>query len=158
MSSSPGPDDLAVALGSDLVVLAARLVRVVRRTHHLPPGLRVLSLLDELGPQGVGALAEADQCSQPTMTAAVRRLAEVGWVVKEPHPTDARSTVVTLTDAGATELRDVRRRSGEAVSARSTRTPEELATAVAVLADLLGPLPTPAEPAAPPAAPEGRTS
>jgi len=134
---SPSPD--AVDLGSDLVVLAARLVRVVRRTQQLPPGFRVLSLLDELGPQGVSALAEADHCSQPTMTTAVQGLVAAGWVTKEPHPTDARSSVVTLTDAGAGELARVRRRSGEAVAARTTHSPEDLATAVAVLADVLGP-------------------
>jgi len=138
MSARTDPVDL----GSDLVVLAARLVRVVRRTQQLPAGFRVLSLLDELGPQGVSALAEADHCSQPTMTTAVHGLVAAGWVTKEAHPTDARSSVVTLTDAGAAELTRVRRRSGEAIAARSTHSTEDLATAVAVLADVLGPTPT----------------
>ena len=37
----------------------------------LPAGARVLSLLDQHGPLGVGALATVDRCSQPTMSATV---------------------------------------------------------------------------------------
>ncbi|MEO9323168.1 MarR family winged helix-turn-helix transcriptional regulator [Nocardioides sp. C4-1] len=130
----------SVDLGSQLVTHAARLVRAVRRRHDLPAGVRVLSLLDELGDLGVTALARADRCSQPTMSATVRDLADDGWVVKHPDPADARATVVALTPAGRAELGRVRRRSGEAVAARlaeTTHTVEDLATAVAVLRDLL---------------------
>ena len=38
-----------VALASDLVTQAARLVRAMRRRHELPAGVRVLSVLDEQG-------------------------------------------------------------------------------------------------------------
>ena len=64
---------------SELVVYAARLVRAVRRRVGHPSGIRILSLLDELGPQGVTALAEADRSSQPTMSGAVRQLL-IDWV------------------------------------------------------------------------------
>lgn len=129
-------------LASDLVMYAARLVRVVRRSHELAAGMRVLSILDELGPLGISQLAAADRCSQPTMSAAVAQLAGKGLATKEPHPNDARASVVALTDAGRAELDRVRRLNGEAVAARlaerSTHSTEDLATAVAVLRDALG--------------------
>ena len=128
-------------LSSDLVMYAARLVRAVRRVHDLPAGFRILSLLDEHGPLGVTALAEADRSSQPSMSTAVRDLAERGWVDKQPHPTDARSSVVTLTTEGRSEIARVRHLNGEAIAARFAGDPshstEDLATAVAVLRDLL---------------------
>lgn len=128
-------------LASDLVVYAARLVRAVRRAHQLPPGFRILSLLDEHGPLGITQLAAADRCSQPTMSGAVAQLVEKGWVDKAPNPQDARASVVTLSDLGSSELTQVRRTYGATVAGRfdahPTQTPEDLATAVAVLRDLL---------------------
>ena len=129
------------ALGSDLVVYAARLVRAVRRAQQLPAGFRVLSLLDEHGPLGVGALATADRCSQPTMSGAVADLIERGLVDKRPHPADGRASVVALTAAGRRELKDTRHRAGtrvvDAIEAHPTHTSQDLATAVAVLRDVL---------------------
>jgi DNA-binding MarR family transcriptional regulator len=127
-------------LSSDLVVYAARLVRAVRRAHDQSAGVRVLSLLDELGPLGVTALAAADQCSQPTMTGAVNRLRDLGWVDTTPNPADARSSLVALTGAGHQELARVRRVNARLVRDRLAHHPqhaaEELATAVALLRDL----------------------
>jgi DNA-binding MarR family transcriptional regulator len=127
-------------LASDLVVLAARLTRAVRRELEHPAGVRALSLLDELGPTGVTALATADRCSQPTMTATVKALLEQGYVDREPHPTDGRAHVVVLTDSGRAELARIRRANAELVMARLSethRTAEEVATTVAVLRDVL---------------------
>jgi DNA-binding MarR family transcriptional regulator len=132
-------DDLPT-LASDLVVLAARLTRAVRRELEHPAGARALSLLDELGPSGVTALAAADRCSQPTMTATVKALGEQALVGREPHPTDGRAHVVVLTDAGRDELARIRRANAELVTARladTHHTAEEVATAVAVLRDVL---------------------
>ena len=102
-------------LSSDLVVYAARLVRAVRRLHEQPAAIRVLALLDELGPTTVSALARADRCSQPTMSLAVARLMESGEVTKTGDPADARRTVITLTrpwpaDAGLGPARQRRQR------------------------------------------------
>lgn len=128
-------------LSSDLVVYAARLVRAVRRSSELPAGFRVLSLLDEHGPLGITALAAVDRSSQPTMSGAVAGLVRRGWVDKQPNPADARGSVVTLTDSGRQELDRVRRNNGEMVAARlaahHTHSTEDLATAVAVLRDVL---------------------
>lgn len=128
-------------LSNDLVVLSARLVRQIRRTSDLPAAsTRLLSMLDELGPSTVSALADADRCSQPTMTGILNGLVTKGLVERTRHPEDARSTLVSMTLAGRRTLADVRERNATLVAERvasSGRTTEELATAVAVLNDLL---------------------
>jgi DNA-binding MarR family transcriptional regulator len=131
-----------MALSSDLVVYAARLMRTMRRSLDLPAGIRVLSILDETSPQGITQLAQADNCSQPTMSAQVAQLAQAGLVSKAPNPADARGSVITLTEAGRAELGKARGLMSDTVRAklaRSARTPEELAIAVAVLRDLVTP-------------------
>ena len=138
----PVSDPQVRRLSNDLVVLSARLVREVRRNNTDLPAAstRLMSLLDELGPSTVSALTAADRCSQPTMTGLVNGLAEKGWVRREPHPDDARSSLVTMTEEGRQKLAAVRRRNAALVAERieaSGRSEEELATAVAVLSDLL---------------------
>lgn len=137
------PEHDALTLSSDLVTYAARLVRASRQhIHSTPPaGIRVLSLIDEHGPSGVGRLAEHDRCSQPTMSGTVATLVERGWVTKEPSPDDARASLVTLTGSGREALAVVRRRNAEAVantvSAHPTLSHDDLATAVTVLREVL---------------------
>lgn len=133
------PSDLEEQ-SSELVVYAARLVRAVRRRVGHPSGIRILSLLDELGPQGVTALAEADRSSQPTISGAVQQLQEQGLVAKAADPHDARRAVVTLTDHGRQQLFAARRENGAAVAERLRRTghtAQEVAAAVAVLRDVM---------------------
>ncbi|MBV9830506.1 MAG: MarR family transcriptional regulator [Marmoricola sp.] len=129
-------------LSNDLVVLTARLVREVRRNIPDIPvaSSRLISLLDELGPSTVGALAHADRVSQPSMTAHVNALVEKGWVRRDPHPDDARACLVSMTDEGRRQLDDVRRRNAALVAERieaSGHSPADLATTVSVLSDLL---------------------
>lgn len=125
---------------SELVVYAARLVRAVRRRVGQPAGIRILALLDELGPQGVTALAEVDRSSQPTVSGAVRQLQEQGLVTKTPDPSDARRTLVRLTPEGRVRLVDARRDNGAAVAerlARTGHTADDVRAAVAVLRDVM---------------------
>lgn len=134
-----------MALSSDLVMYAARLVRTMRRSLDLPAGVRVLAILEDAGPQGITQLAQADECSQPTMSAQVAQLTEAGLVSKAPNPADARGSTITLTGAGRAELAKVRTLMSGTVTERlrhSERTPEELAVAVSILRDLVEPAPT----------------
>ena len=89
----------------------------------------------------IGALAAADRCSQPTMSAGVQALCERGWADKSPNPADARSSLVTLTPAGRTVLTEARRERAAVVATRLRADPRhderDLATAVAVLRGLL---------------------
>ena len=129
-------------LGSELTLYAARLVRWLRKERQQPVGMRVLSILDELGPSGITALAAADQCSQPTMSGTVNALAERGWVSKEPDPDDARASLVTLSSEGHEVLADTRRSNGALVAERLRHTDlseQDVAHAVDVLRTLLSP-------------------
>lgn len=133
------PRDLE-AQSSELVVYAARLVRAVRRRVAQPAGIRIMALLDELGPQGVTTLADADRSSQPTVSGVVRQLEEQGLVAKTRDATDARRTVVTLTTEGRRRLLEARRDNGAAVAERMARTghsADDVAAAVALLRDVL---------------------
>lgn len=132
-------------------MVAGRFVRQLRRatgTDDVPtPTLRLLATVDELAPVSIGTLAEADRCSQPTMSSAVRGLVERGWVAKRPNPDDARSSLVDLTPDGAQVLAAARARMAEHVAARLRAYPDlderDLATAVRVLRALLDePTPT----------------
>jgi len=134
-------------LSGELVLYTGRLVWAITRqgTGHaadVPTAqLRLLSQVDEIGPVTIGALAAADRCSQPTMSAGVQGLCERGWAVKAPNPADARSSLVSLTDAGRTVLTEARRERAAVVAARLRADPRhderDLATAVAVLRGLL---------------------
>jgi DNA-binding MarR family transcriptional regulator len=138
--SAPMPTDLEEQ-SSELVVQAARLVRALRRRMGQPAGIRILALLDDLGPLGVTAIAEADRSSQPTISGAVRQLVDEGWVEKEPDPSDARRSVVELTPLGRQRLADARRDNGKAVAEGLSRTGHsaaDVAHAVAVLRDVMG--------------------
>jgi DNA-binding MarR family transcriptional regulator len=135
-------------LGSELTLYAARLVRWLRRAQQQPVGMRVLSILDELGPLGVTQLAGLDGCSQPTMSGTVNALVERGWVTKAADPADARASRVALTPDGRRTLSAARRANGALVADRlaaTSHTAQDLAAAVAVLRDLL-PERTPSNP------------
>ncbi|MBO9523165.1 MAG: MarR family transcriptional regulator [Nocardioidaceae bacterium] len=105
-----------VATSTEIGLYASRLLRRIRREADLPAGARVLSILDEHGPLGIGQLAKLDQCSQPTMTGTVNALVERGWVTKDADPADARATRVTMTREGAVALRTSRRAIGELIA------------------------------------------
>ena len=103
--------------------------------------LRLLSLIDEVGQGTVTRLADLDQCSQPTMTAAINQLVQRGWATKVANPADARSSLIAITPDGAQELAAARDRNGAEIARRlaaSGHTPEELERTVRLLADLLG--------------------
>jgi DNA-binding MarR family transcriptional regulator len=124
----------------ELVVHAARLVRAIRRRVGHPAGIRILALLDELGPQGVTALADVDRSSQPTVSGAVRQLEEQGLVAREVDPSDGRRSLVRLTVSGRQRLSQARRENGAVVAqrlARAGHTADDVAAAVSVLRDVM---------------------
>jgi len=105
--SKLGSEDELSKLSSELVIYSSRLVRAVRRQlgdGHRPEALRLLAQIRERGPISITALAQAERCSQPTMSSAVRALESKGWVRREADPSDARSTRISLTPAGTAEL------------------------------------------------------
>jgi DNA-binding MarR family transcriptional regulator len=98
-------------VANDLLRAAARLSRWASRlaSFDVPfAQARLLALLDELGPARVSVLAEADHCSQPTMTTALQRLESAGWAQRVPDPGDARASLLSLTPAGRDTLEAIR--------------------------------------------------
>ncbi|MDX6324206.1 MAG: hypothetical protein QOK15_560 [Nocardioidaceae bacterium] len=104
--------------GAELVMYAARLVRVIGRAAALdsPVTLRLLSQLDELGPVSITELARADRTTQPTISTAVRALEQRGLVTRTANEQDARSSTLALTVAGREELAAARERHAEVLA------------------------------------------
>jgi DNA-binding MarR family transcriptional regulator len=71
------------------------------RGHHY----RLLVALDEFGPLSQAALANRTGIDRSDVVAALNELAERRSVERSPDPDDRRRNVVTITPAGAKELR-----------------------------------------------------
>jgi DNA-binding MarR family transcriptional regulator len=63
-------------------------------------GYAILRTLDQVGPLNVGDLARACAMDPGAAVRQVKTLEEDGLVVRSSHATDARVTVVALTDSG----------------------------------------------------------
>jgi DNA-binding MarR family transcriptional regulator len=75
------------------------------------PRLELLGLLRCEGPAMMRELAGGLGISARNMTAMVDALEEAGLVVRRPHPTDRRATLIELTSRGA-DVADTTLRSG----------------------------------------------
>lgn len=69
---------------------------------------RVLSIIEQAGPQRVGALAVAARTTQPGMTRLIGVLERDGLVLRSPVPDDSRAIAVSVTPAGSEALRSWR--------------------------------------------------
>src|SRR5919112_2557502 len=120
-------------LASALRVSVARLSRRLRSErdpqNELSVGqLSVLGALLRNGECSVGELAQHERVQPPSMTRTVNCLAEGGYVVRRPHPTDGRQVVVALSEKGsATLAADRRRRDAWLAQRLRELTPEERA-------------------------------
>ncbi|AYV46461.1 MarR family transcriptional regulator [Caulobacter flavus] len=100
----------ALFLGSRLKRLAERMQSQVTRLVEKadlplqPSHMPVLGTLDRDGPQTIGALTEAMQVAQPTVTRAVARLTELGLVETNREHRDQRHKTIRLTPAGREAL------------------------------------------------------
>jgi DNA-binding MarR family transcriptional regulator len=141
-SSSPTKAQCRPAtLGGNLRVALTRVSRALRSQRgaaDLPEGqFGVLTVLDKHGEMSPGALATHERIRPPSMTRTVNALVELGLVHKVEHPTDKRQVVVALTEAGAQEVKETRRRRDAWLTQQlSTLTPDERET-LARASDLL---------------------
>lgn len=60
--------------------------------------------LRRLGPSSQRAIADALQVSPRNVTGLVDALEASGYLVRSPHPTDRRTTLVSLTELGETTM------------------------------------------------------
>jgi DNA-binding MarR family transcriptional regulator len=123
---------LASALRISVSRLARRL-RAERLTKGLEPGLSdtqlaALAALERHGQMTPGELAEHEKVQPPSMTRVISALEDGGLVRREPHATDRRQVMLTVTDRGRAVVQQSRRLR-EAWLARRLRelTPQERA-------------------------------
>jgi DNA-binding MarR family transcriptional regulator len=86
--------------------LVSRRVRFDAGSELAPHQASVLFKLQD-GPRTPGELAEAERIAPPSMTRTVNWLEERGLVLREDHPTDGRSKLVALTDAGRVAMGEI---------------------------------------------------
>ena len=134
-------NELAVEVREAVSRLARRL-RQERPPHELGlTSLSVLSRLYRLGPAGPSALAAAENVQPQSMTRALATLVERGLVAREPHPTDGRQTVISITEAGRAVLDEDRSRRdawlAEMIAERLTPVEREFLRASAALLEVL---------------------
>src|SRR5579862_4092275 len=72
--------------------------------------ISVLSTLSQRGPLSPSALADYERVQPPSMTRIVAVLEERKLVVRKPHESDGRVSVIALAPAGEKFLTDDRRR------------------------------------------------
>ncbi|MFE0748437.1 MarR family winged helix-turn-helix transcriptional regulator [Gordonia sp. NPDC058843] len=92
------------SLSGDLSLAVVRLARRLRgRRENKLVSLTQLSALNTLhheGPMTPGALAAAERVRPPSMTRVIASLSDLGMIKREPHPTDGRQAIVTLSPEG----------------------------------------------------------
>jgi DNA-binding MarR family transcriptional regulator len=94
------PDDAMDRL-FDLAVVLGNLMTDRLAQHGLTPArAEVIWLLHRTGPQTQRQLSQALKCSPRNVTGLVDALQTAGFITRDPHPTDRRATLVTLTSQG----------------------------------------------------------
>ncbi len=94
--------ELVVLLNEDMTQTLARDGLTVPRAH-------LVWLLHHGGATTQRALADALKVSPRNITGLVDGLVATGLVTREPHPTDRRATLVSLTDGGASTVAEMDR-------------------------------------------------
>jgi DNA-binding MarR family transcriptional regulator len=117
VASSP---DLSRTAG-DLRIAVGRTFRRLRQeweTGDLTAAeLSMLARLEQDGPCGPAALAEAEQVTPPVVCSVVRGLQQHGLVQRDPDPGDGRRVILSVTSAGHAELTTRRSALSERVAA-----------------------------------------
>lgn len=98
-------------LATRLRLSVARLYRQLRQASHgslSPSQLSALASMEQHGPMRLADLAAHERVAPPTLTRIVAGLVDLGLVERQSNPDDARSALVSCTDAGYRALLDVR--------------------------------------------------
>jgi DNA-binding MarR family transcriptional regulator len=103
-------------LGEALFAVAGVAVRRKGRTLSLT-GASALATLERTGPRRLTDLAATEEVTQPSMTALVTQLEELGYAERRRDPADARVVLVAITRAGRQHLRAMRRAGASVLTA-----------------------------------------
>ncbi len=94
----------AAELASVLRPALLRLTRQVRQqrvdTSVTLTQLSAMFTLNVRGPMSAGDLAACEKVQPPSMTKVIANLDERGLVQRDPHPTDGRQVIISITPAG----------------------------------------------------------
>ena len=135
---------LALALGDGVVRLQAVIRRHLARSGASLAAIRTLAALDSHGPRRVTDLAALEQVTQPSMSALVGRLESQQLVTRSADAADARSVIVSITEAGRAVLADVVERRNRLLAERLAELPaadrDAVSRALPVLASLVAAL------------------
>lgn len=71
--------------------------------------LAAMGSLNKKGPMTPGELALCERVQPPSMTKILANLEGRGLVLRQPHPTDGRQVIISLTDSGHELLEQERR-------------------------------------------------
>lgn len=120
------------------IMHTSRRLRLERSTDDVTPGqYTVLAVLDRHGPLTPREIAGHEKVRPPSITRTLAGLEALGLVLRSKHPSDGRQVVMSLTEAGAAELVETRRRRDAWLARRlAALTPGErdvLAQAVVIL-------------------------
>jgi DNA-binding MarR family transcriptional regulator len=123
------PDDHdALQVAHDLNSGAIHLLRGLRIVDCgaglTPARLSALSVLVFGGPCALGRLARTEDVAGPTMTRIVDGLCALGLARREPHPDNARMTLVSATQEGEALMRTAQMRRLEEIAAAMDRLPD----------------------------------
>lgn len=111
-----------------LRLAVARLARQLRRGSATGVTLSQLSALasvELLEPVRLSDLAAREGVAPPTMTRIAARMVETGLCERHDSPDDARSALLSTTEAGRSVLRDVRAERTQVLTRRLESLPEE---------------------------------
>jgi len=110
LTISPGTPGEALDQLLELVVLISEdMTQTLARDGLTVPRAHLVWLLHHGGATTQRALADALKVSPRNVTGLVDGLVATGLVTREPHPTDRRATLVSLTDRGASTLAEMDR-------------------------------------------------
>jgi len=110
LTISPGTPGEALDQLLELVVLINEdMTQTLARDGLTVPRAHLVWLLHHGGATTQRALADALKVSPRNVTGLVDGLVATGLVTREPHPTDRRATLVSLTDRGASTLAEMDR-------------------------------------------------
>jgi DNA-binding MarR family transcriptional regulator len=128
---TPNTADPKAGANLDTVAVAARLrlstVRLARRLRQesdaalTPSQLSALASIERHGPITLGALAERERVSPPSVTKVVTKLDAAGLVARRLDDADRRVAWVSITPSGSALLAKIRQRKTAWLAARLSR-------------------------------------
>jgi len=132
-------DDAMDRLFDLAVVLGDLMDRRLAERGLTPARAELIWLLHRDGPRTQRELSQVLKCTPRNVTGLIDALQSAGFVVRNPHPTDRRAVVVSLTDVGTALVAEWGRdRDQGAAQLLSDTSAAELAAFVRILDRVLG--------------------